>query len=1260
MGNQISALIPDGDIRNSHTQEEFLYSMSSQNPKDAKLISKTILDISKSNKNFVIITSGQPDHVKYWQEEQIFVCAFTISNPPIPLNYYHTHLFKGFSLTTIHLGKVAYQNMIFFMNGAKYNLTKTQFLNQIIQVSSFSENSSDYNDKFSKSIQPKLLIASPKIAKLSLVNNNDENNEDNYNENNDESINNQNNANFRRSAPVNAKLLSDSEHSSINHRGGARLSDNLEQLSESSTPDDSSLDIDEQQVEISLVNSSPITASTLYSADMYSSQSDPKKNIKDRSASPKKKKNQNGSFAFSEEYNDGYNDNEPDDIDIEPASNPKRKKNKPLKKNIKKDSKPSRKPKRKNPKINIIEDRKRNNTSSDSLLEGDDNLDDRGNNRNVDINIFEDRRKKPNQRVVDINVVEDRKRKNPLDQSDNNDGDNNGSKEKSKSKPSKRVVDINIIEDRKRKNDPSNDDNANDDNNDNNKSKSKPNKRVVDINIIEDRKRKNDPNNGDNERDEYKDDNNVNNKSEDRPNKRVVDINIIEDRKRKANPNDENDGNEDTPNQRGTDIDDQNPSSSGNNDKTKKKPNRRIKRKGKNKRLPGNSEKAEYGNSTGPSENQPQKNSEDNYEHDQDSDQQSQPNNDPSQIMNKDQPIQDDNDPLRSGKRDQSNPTSNYPYQSRGIGQSNQQDDDPNNHGQSPYQNGNDPNQQNQYPKHSGNLDQPNQDQYGQTNPNQDQYGQTNPNQGNRNPYDQNQYPNNTGGLDQPNQKGQIHPSQGNRDTYDQNQLPYQKENNIDQPNRDRGNQSQFPNGFERDPRQQDRYPYQFPYDQNKEPSNQEPYQSKDRGISNDYPNNQNRYPNGNGSDNYDPNSGLKPNGFDSNNEINNIPDEYINYHNPSKSEWPYVPSNNNNGKSNGNDQDGPQSNQKDSNISDPNNLEDGINSGKSKTRRINSKSTSRMPNSKRKPSPKSPRGSYTVNLCIAGDKQPFDAEFEEEEEEANDDERKLAKPKVSMSTEMFEFNKPQRSIYFEISTENFNYPNDDDNRKETPSISISNPHLIIDSKAKHKKKASLDLACKIVVDKYKSKKPPAISIGHMVEISKYNSAANSEISNEPSVKERAVTLTNADEEVGTQTKKFEGVEYVIDSSVFDELNLKKKPNHVDHGTSSNHIHHHHHHHSGNSSNHSHSRRKENGKEKKRKSPISSENNSDIHGNSEEELSAFDLDMTETVNPPTLKFIRSNEEESEIDVNVVFHENSDKSSEAFSPFVYNNRSQNRH
>lgn len=161
MGTQESSAITENDFNNSKMQKEFLLSMSTQNPDHAQPISNSLLQIPKNVKNFVIISSGPTNYVEKWSMENIFVCGFTTGKPPIPLNHYHLHNFKGNALCTIYLGKNEYQKVLFYMGRAKSYLSRTEFLNLII---SFSENNEDSIGDFNKRAnqkKPAITRASP-------------------------------------------------------------------------------------------------------------------------------------------------------------------------------------------------------------------------------------------------------------------------------------------------------------------------------------------------------------------------------------------------------------------------------------------------------------------------------------------------------------------------------------------------------------------------------------------------------------------------------------------------------------------------------------------------------------------------------------------------------------------------------------------------------------------------------------------------------------------------------------------------------------------------------------------------------------------------------------------------------------------------------------------------------------------------------------------------------------------------------------------
>lgn len=163
MGIQISSVFPDGDIDNSETQDQFLISMASQNPKNAFPISSELLDFSRQINKFVLITKGETEFVHYWQGELIFVAAFTTLNSPIPEHTYHFHTFKGMNFITLNLDTDCYQIMHFFMDHSKSFLSRVEFLTQIINNSnpnnSFLDSSTNKEKKFIGA--PSITIASP-------------------------------------------------------------------------------------------------------------------------------------------------------------------------------------------------------------------------------------------------------------------------------------------------------------------------------------------------------------------------------------------------------------------------------------------------------------------------------------------------------------------------------------------------------------------------------------------------------------------------------------------------------------------------------------------------------------------------------------------------------------------------------------------------------------------------------------------------------------------------------------------------------------------------------------------------------------------------------------------------------------------------------------------------------------------------------------------------------------------------------------------
>ena len=145
MGNQNSSAFPIEEIRDSATQQQFLYSIDSQNPKNAQPISPELLDFNKQTNNFVLFTYGEMDFVHYWRCQNIFVAAFAAPESPIPERSYHYHTFKGMPFITIRCNKNCYQVMNHYMDHARLSITRTEFLNKVISEID-SQNAKDLHE----------------------------------------------------------------------------------------------------------------------------------------------------------------------------------------------------------------------------------------------------------------------------------------------------------------------------------------------------------------------------------------------------------------------------------------------------------------------------------------------------------------------------------------------------------------------------------------------------------------------------------------------------------------------------------------------------------------------------------------------------------------------------------------------------------------------------------------------------------------------------------------------------------------------------------------------------------------------------------------------------------------------------------------------------------------------------------------------------------------------------------------------------------
>lgn len=95
-------------------------------------INKDILTKFKDTNNFVLITEGESTQAKLWQSEKLFVCAISISNPPLQLNQCAFNRYHSLPFISIYLDPLVYYHMCYFMNKVRFYIGREEFLNRIL------------------------------------------------------------------------------------------------------------------------------------------------------------------------------------------------------------------------------------------------------------------------------------------------------------------------------------------------------------------------------------------------------------------------------------------------------------------------------------------------------------------------------------------------------------------------------------------------------------------------------------------------------------------------------------------------------------------------------------------------------------------------------------------------------------------------------------------------------------------------------------------------------------------------------------------------------------------------------------------------------------------------------------------------------------------------------------------------------------------------------------------------------------------------
>lgn len=136
MGNSSSASSIQSYLYNKEDQEQFIISMSSTSPLFSdSLKNSTIVRSQASAVNyFCFFTGGSNRNLKFWQLRNFFVISLQVHNPKIKLFHAIVHTFKGAKFLSTYIDKVAFANMISFMDSASASISRDLYITRILDL----------------------------------------------------------------------------------------------------------------------------------------------------------------------------------------------------------------------------------------------------------------------------------------------------------------------------------------------------------------------------------------------------------------------------------------------------------------------------------------------------------------------------------------------------------------------------------------------------------------------------------------------------------------------------------------------------------------------------------------------------------------------------------------------------------------------------------------------------------------------------------------------------------------------------------------------------------------------------------------------------------------------------------------------------------------------------------------------------------------------------------------------------------------------
>ena len=130
MGSQSSSVISIADAQMEENKKGFFTSFLNDNSKKIQKIDNNMIDHIYSN--IIIINKSQRITSKYWNNNEIFVAAFTLYDTKIPENTWTVHFFKNIKFLVLNLQKRVFKSIFDFMNSSLYPVKCKDILSKIL------------------------------------------------------------------------------------------------------------------------------------------------------------------------------------------------------------------------------------------------------------------------------------------------------------------------------------------------------------------------------------------------------------------------------------------------------------------------------------------------------------------------------------------------------------------------------------------------------------------------------------------------------------------------------------------------------------------------------------------------------------------------------------------------------------------------------------------------------------------------------------------------------------------------------------------------------------------------------------------------------------------------------------------------------------------------------------------------------------------------------------------------------------------------